>query len=66
VKSVIIGAKRADQLADNLAACDLVLTKEEIDAISAAGALVEEYPAWMIRLQQERTGRHAQPVQHVR
>jgi len=66
VTSVIIGAKRADQLLDNLAACDLSLTEEELAAISAAGALVEEYPGWMIRLQQERAGRKPRALQHKR
>lgn len=59
VTSVIIGAKRAEQLADNLAACELVLSAEQLASISNAGALVEEYPGWMIRLQQVRGGREA-------
>jgi aryl-alcohol dehydrogenase-like predicted oxidoreductase len=62
VTSVIIGAKRAEQLADTLAACDLALTDDELLAISKAGALVEEYPGWMIRLQQARAGRDPIPA----
>jgi len=61
VTSVIIGAKRAEQLTDNLAACDLVLTAEQVASISMVGALVEEYPGWMIRLQQARGGRDPKP-----
>ncbi|HEY6213661.1 MAG TPA: aldo/keto reductase [Vicinamibacterales bacterium] len=48
VTSVIIGAKRPDQLADNLAASDVTLSAEHIAALDAASALPVEYPGWMI------------------
>lgn len=48
VTSVITGAKRLDQLEDNLAAVDLVLSAEEGAQLDAASALSPEYPAWMI------------------
>jgi aryl-alcohol dehydrogenase-like predicted oxidoreductase len=47
VSSVIIGAKRLDQLEDNLAAVDVELTAAELDALDAAGTLPPEYPGWM-------------------
>jgi aryl-alcohol dehydrogenase-like predicted oxidoreductase len=51
VTSVIIGAKRPDQLTDNLGAVDIELTKTELDKLSAASALPREYPGWMFERQ---------------
>ena len=47
VSSVIIGAKRMEQLDDNIAAADVELTDRELDTLDAAGALPAEYPGWM-------------------
>jgi aryl-alcohol dehydrogenase-like predicted oxidoreductase len=47
VASVIMGAKRLDQLNDNLGAADLTLAPDEIAALDAASALAPEYPGWM-------------------
>jgi aryl-alcohol dehydrogenase-like predicted oxidoreductase len=44
VTSVIIGAKRLDQLEDNLAAVDLELTGDEIRQLDEVSALPPEYP----------------------
>ncbi len=51
VSSVIIGAKRPDQLADNLAAVELVLTAEQLQTLDAVSALAPEYPGWMFERQ---------------
>ncbi len=51
VTSVIVGAKRPDQLADNLAATEVVLTAEQLAALDAASALPREYPGWMLAFQ---------------
>lgn len=51
VSSVIIGAKRPDQLADNLGAVDVELTAEELARLDAASKLAPEYPGWMIERQ---------------
>ena len=51
VTSVIIGAKRADQLADNLAAAGLTLSAEELQQIDKVSALPPEYPGWMLERQ---------------
>jgi aryl-alcohol dehydrogenase-like predicted oxidoreductase len=51
VTSVIIGAKRLDQLQDNLAACDLKLDEEELKQLEAVSALPQEYPGWMVPFQ---------------
>ena len=48
VTSVIIGAKRLDQLDDNLAAVDVRLTADELAAIDRVSALPAEYPGWML------------------
>ncbi|MCU1583883.1 MAG: aldo/keto reductase [Microbacteriaceae bacterium] len=45
VTSVILGARTVQQLNDNLGAVDLVLTPDELDALSAASApRVDDYP----------------------
>jgi aryl-alcohol dehydrogenase-like predicted oxidoreductase len=51
VTSVIIGAKRIDQLKDNLAAVDLKLTGDEIKKLDEVSALPPEYPGWMLPFQ---------------
>ena len=48
VTSVIIGAKRLDQLGDNLAATDLVLNYDELARLDTVSALPPEYPGWMM------------------
>jgi aryl-alcohol dehydrogenase-like predicted oxidoreductase len=51
VTSVIVGAKRREQLDDNLAAIDVNLTEEEIKALDQVSALPPEYPGWMLATQ---------------
>ncbi len=51
VTSVIMGAKRLDQLTDNLAAADVTLSVEDVKALDAASALPPEYPGWMQQVQ---------------
>jgi aryl-alcohol dehydrogenase-like predicted oxidoreductase len=48
VMSVIIGAKTEEQLADNVAAADLVLSAEDLAALDKASAPATEYPRWMV------------------
>jgi len=57
VTSVIIGAKRPDQLADNIAATDLRLPPEHVEALERASALPPEYPGWMVDFQNTRDPR---------
>ena len=47
VTSVIIGAKRVEQLDDNIASTDLKLSAAEMQTLDAASALAPEYPGWM-------------------
>jgi aryl-alcohol dehydrogenase-like predicted oxidoreductase len=51
VTSVIIGAKRADQLDQNLAAVDVQLTPEEMKQLDDVSTLPPEYPGWMVPFQ---------------
>jgi aryl-alcohol dehydrogenase-like predicted oxidoreductase len=51
VSSVIVGAKRAEQLADNIAATRLSLSAEEMATLDAVSALPAEYPGWMLERQ---------------
>ncbi len=51
VSSVIIGAKRLDQLKDNLASTRLSLSEAELTILDEVSALDPEYPGWMIAFQ---------------
>jgi aryl-alcohol dehydrogenase-like predicted oxidoreductase len=51
VTSIIIGAKRLDQLNDNIAAVELKLTADEIRQLDAVSELPPEYPGWMLPVQ---------------
>jgi aryl-alcohol dehydrogenase-like predicted oxidoreductase len=51
VTAVIIGAKRMDQLSDNLAAVDITLSTEELKQLDEVSALPPEYPGWMLPFQ---------------
>src|SRR6266404_4599135 len=51
VTSVIIGAKRLDQLQDNLAAVELTLTQHELRLLDEVSALALEYPGWVLPFQ---------------
>jgi len=53
VTSVIIGAKRPEQLDDNLAATTVKLSDEELKQLNAVSALPREYPGWMLERQGE-------------
>ncbi|HWK43495.1 MAG TPA: aldo/keto reductase [Stellaceae bacterium] len=47
VTSVIIGVKRVDQLADNLAAIDLELTEDDLASLDTVSRTAPTYPGWM-------------------
>ena len=53
VTSVIVGARRPDQLADNMAATKVALSAAELEQIGQASALPAEYPGWMFERQGE-------------
>jgi aryl-alcohol dehydrogenase-like predicted oxidoreductase len=49
--SVIIGAKKAGQLKDNLASVDVKLEAEDLEKLDKVSALAPEYPGWMFGVQ---------------
>jgi aryl-alcohol dehydrogenase-like predicted oxidoreductase len=51
VTSVIIGAKRLDQLQDNLAAVGLTFAADELGQLDEVSALPPEYPGWVLPFQ---------------
>jgi aryl-alcohol dehydrogenase-like predicted oxidoreductase len=53
VTSVIVGAKRTDQLADNLAATKVALSAAELRSLDEVSRLPSEYPGWMFERQGE-------------
>jgi aryl-alcohol dehydrogenase-like predicted oxidoreductase len=48
VTSVIIGARRLEQLDDNIAAASITLTAEELALLDKVSMLPVEYPGWML------------------
>jgi aryl-alcohol dehydrogenase-like predicted oxidoreductase len=58
VSAIIIGAKNEEQLKDNLAVTDLVLSPAELAELDGVSALPAEYPGWMVEFQ----GRERSPA----
>jgi aryl-alcohol dehydrogenase-like predicted oxidoreductase len=59
VSSVIIGARRMEQLQANIGAAEIELTEAEMDALDQVSALPREYPGWMFDQQAARAKRLA-------
>ena len=53
VTSVIVGAKRIEQLQDNIASTGVGLSAEELAALDAVTKLPAEYPGWMLERQSQ-------------
>lgn len=51
VTTVIIGAKRQDQLTDNLNSVNVRLTEDELKRLNEVSRLEPEYPGWMLERQ---------------
>ena len=51
VTTIIIGAKKEEQLADNLKAVDITFTEEELKQLDEVSKLPAEYPGWMLERQ---------------
>jgi aryl-alcohol dehydrogenase-like predicted oxidoreductase len=64
VTSVIIGAKRLDQLDDNIAATSVGLTQAELKELDEVSALPGEYPAWMLERQGDYRYRQLADARH--
>jgi aryl-alcohol dehydrogenase-like predicted oxidoreductase len=61
VTSVIVGAKRIEQLTDNIAATEVVLSAEDLAALDGVSKLAPEYPGWMFERQNYRDAQLNQP-----
>ncbi|MDX3929765.1 MAG: aldo/keto reductase [Shinella sp.] len=61
VTTVIIGAKRVEQLEQNLKAVDLKLDADDMKTLDEISALAPEYPGWMVERQS--AGRRPEPFQ---
>lgn len=51
VSTIIIGAKKEEQLLDNIKAANVKLTADELANLNEASKLAPEYPGWMIERQ---------------
>jgi aryl-alcohol dehydrogenase-like predicted oxidoreductase len=51
ITSTIIGAKKPDQLLDNIRSTEIILSEEDIKKIDEVSALAKEYPSWMVERQ---------------
>ena len=51
VTTVIIGAKKLEQLDDNLASVNVKFTADELQKLNEISQLTPEYPGWMIEFQ---------------
>jgi len=50
VSTLIVGAKKLEQLEDNLAAIDVTWTEKELEQVAAATAPPSLYPHWMLEM----------------
>jgi aryl-alcohol dehydrogenase-like predicted oxidoreductase len=48
VSTILVGAKRLDQLQDNLKATEITLSEAELTVIETVSVLPLEYPGWMV------------------
>lgn len=56
VSSVILGARRPEQLADNLGAVEVAFTPDELARLDGVSRLPAEYPGWMLERQSDYRG----------
>ena len=61
VSTVIVGARRPEQLEQNLAASEIELSAQELAELEPIGALEPEYPGWAIAAQSQRHGFRVSP-----
>ena len=54
VSTVIIGAKRVEQLRENIRSADIVLDDEDMIALDAVSRLPIEYPGWLLNTSGDR------------
>jgi aryl-alcohol dehydrogenase-like predicted oxidoreductase len=65
VTSVIVGAKKVEQLDDNIAATGVALTADELARLDQVSALPAEYPGWMLARQGESRRNQLEEARHL-
>jgi aryl-alcohol dehydrogenase-like predicted oxidoreductase len=60
VTSIIIGAKKPDQLIDNIDCTRMKLSAEDLAELEAISAYSQEYPGWMVNMQMN--GRYPEEI----
>ncbi len=53
VSTIIVGARKLEQLQDNIQATKLTLDTEDLSALNTVSSLPVEYPNWMISMQSQ-------------
>jgi aryl-alcohol dehydrogenase-like predicted oxidoreductase len=64
VTSVIVGAKKVEQLDDNIAATAVTLSADELAALDKVSTLPAEYPGWMLERQGDGRRKQLEAVRH--
>jgi aryl-alcohol dehydrogenase-like predicted oxidoreductase len=64
VTSVIVGAKKIEQLDDNIAATGVTLTADELAKLAQVSTLPAEYPGWMLARQGEPRRKQLEEARH--
>lgn len=52
VTSVIVGARKMQQLDDNIRAAEIAFNRQELDRLDEISQLTPEYPGWMVQFMQ--------------
>ena len=53
VSTIIVGARKLEQLQDNISATQLVLDSDDLSLLNSVSELPVEYPNWMITMQSQ-------------
>ena len=53
VSTIIVGARRLEQLQDNIESTKLTLDSDDLTALDRVSALPTEYPGWMVAMQSQ-------------
>ncbi|WP_329601704.1 aldo/keto reductase [Paraburkholderia antibiotica] len=64
VSTVIVGAKKVEQLDDNIAATKVTLNADELAKLAEVSRLPSEYPGWMLERQGEPRRQQLADVRH--
>jgi aryl-alcohol dehydrogenase-like predicted oxidoreductase len=65
VSTVIVGAKKIEQLDDNIAATKVALSADELAKLAEVSSLPAEYPGWMLERQGEQRRQQLAEGRHV-